>query len=196
MKKFLLTTLAIASLGMLTACGKQSSPTNHRNITSTSSSSTANDNQNNYNDGRSTASSHHQSGVLWNSSKDKQLEGFMNSWAPTMHQSYEKYSGDGDLHVNVGMDYPSGFSKEVTPDGGSIGWSPSGKGPYDYNVVAIYNYNHNGGGQLMRITYFFTFHNGKPVALVDQTNNGDPTCRPTANVNVSSNFEKIANGQN
>ncbi len=39
----------------------------------------------------------------------------------------------------------------------------------------------------------FAFHNGKPVVLVDQSNNGDPDCHPTTNTDLESNFERIAN---
>ncbi len=186
--------MVAGSVLLVAGCG-QSSPTNHRNPATQSSSATSSSQATTSQDGSTTSStSQSHSSALWNSSKDRQLEEFINSWAPSMHQSYVKYSGSGELHTNVGMDYPSGLSKEVTPDGGSIGWAPTGKGPYDYNVVAIYNYDHQAGeGPVGRITYFFAFHHGQPVALVDQTNNGDPTCKPTANVDVASNFTRIAN---
>lgn len=195
MKKLMTGMLACGAAILLAGCGQQSSPTNHRNpATESSSSATTNHQVTNDNDstGRTGSTTNHSS-ALWNGTKDRQLEEFINSWAPKMHQSYVKYDGSNELHTSVGCDYPSTLSKEVTPDGGSIGWAPSGKGPYDYNVVAIYNYDHQvGEGPVGRITYFFAFHNGKPVALVDQTNNGDPTCKPTANVDVSSNFTRIA----
>lgn len=129
----------------------------------------------------------------WNKSKDRQLNSFINSWAPKMNQSYKKYDGQNSLHVSTGGNYPDDLSKEVTPDGGSIGWAPTGKGHYDYNVVAIYNYDGTRPPLPNRITYFFAFHHGKPVALVDQTRDGDPTCKPTANQDVAKNFRRIAN---
>ena len=192
MKKLITGLLMVGTIGLLAGCGQQSSLTNHRNPATQSSTSDGNQ-ASNSSSANGTQSSDHHSSALWNGSKDRQLEEFINSWAPKMHQSYEKYDGSNELSTSVGCDYPSTLSQEATPDGGSIGWAPSGKGPYDYNVVAIYNYNKPTGGQVGRITYFFAFHNGQPVALVDETNNGTPTCKPTANVDVSSNFTRIAN---
>lgn len=192
MKKLTTGLLLLATAGMLAGCG-QSSPTNHRNPATQSSSSTApQDNGGGAN--TSNHSGHANNGALWNGAKDRQLEAFINSWAPKMHQSYQKYDGANELHVSVGGNYPADLSREITPDGGSIGWAPSGKGPYDYNVVAIYNYDGTQPPLPNRITYFFAFHNGKPVALVDQSRDGDPRCHPTANVDVSTNFVRIANG--
>lgn len=74
-----------------------------------------------------------------------------------------------------------------------MGWAPTGKGDYEYNVVAIYNYDGTEPPLPNRITYFFAFHNGKPVVLVDQSRDGDPNCKPTSNQDVASNFERIAN---
>lgn len=129
----------------------------------------------------------------WNKAKDRQLSNFIVEWAPTMHQSYKKYNGQGQLHVSTGGNYPADLAREVTPDGGSIGWSPSGNGPYDYDVMAIYNYDGTEPPLPNRITYLFAFHHGKPVALVDQTRDGNPTCKPTANKDVAANFTRIAN---
>lgn len=184
--------LAIAVLGVtLTACGEQESQSN----TSSQSSSQASQQTNNSTSrpAASTSSSHHDDS-LWNSSKDEQLESFINEWAPTMHQSYEKYDGQNQLKVSTGLTYPQDLSEEqVDGQPGLMGWAPTGKGDYEYNVVAIYNYDGTEPPLPNRITYFFAFHNGKPVVLVDQSNNGDPNCKPTTNQDVASNFERIAN---
>lgn len=92
------------------------------------------------------------------------------------------------------MEYPSEFD-QTTINGthDSIGWAPSGKGPYAYNVVAIYNYDRPGNAAT-HITYAFAFHDGDPVALVDQSTNGTPDWTPTKNTDVSGNFAKIAAG--
>ncbi|WP_295729368.1 DUF4767 domain-containing protein [uncultured Limosilactobacillus sp.] len=188
--------VGLSILGMvilLVGCGQQSSPTNHRNPATESSSSepaTGASTSNQTTDEKQ--QSNRQADALWNGTKDRQLEAFISSWAPTMHQSYQKYDGSNQLHVSVGGNYPNDLKREITPDGGSIGWAPSGKGPYDYNVVAIYNYDGTEPPLPNRITYFFAFHHGKPVALVDQSRDGDPRCHPTANVDVSSNFTRIA----
>lgn len=197
MKKLGLGVVAICLGVLLSGCGQQSSPTNHRNP-ATESSSIPQTSQSSGTAGQENASEQtgeHQNSSLWNGAKDRQLEEFINSWAPTMHQSYQKYDGSNQLHVSVGGNYPSDLKREITPDGGSIGWAPSGKGPYDYNVVAIYNYDGTEPPLPNRITYFFAFHHGKPVALVDQSRDGDPRCHPTANTDVANNFTRIANSK-
>lgn len=117
----------------------------------------------------------------------------MRSWGPTMGQNYQKYDGQNPLHVSVGANYPADLSRESVQGGGSIGWAPSEKGDYDYNIVAIYNFDGDKPPLPNRITYFFAFHNGQPVALVDQTRDGDPVRHPPVNKDVSSNFARIAN---
>lgn len=185
--------LAIAAMGTtLAACGDQAS----QNDNSARQSSTQSSQQVNNNDSQqasSTSSSHHDD-TLWNNNKDEQLESFINKWAPTMHQSYEKYDGQNQLKVSTGVTYPQDLDEEqVEGQPGLMGWAPTGKGDYDYNVVAIYNYDGTEPPLPNRITYFFAFHDGKPVVLVDQSNNGDPNCKPTSNQDVASNFERIAN---
>lgn len=130
---------------------------------------------------------------LWNTSKDRQLNKFMNQWAPTMGQSYTKYDGHHDLKISTGVRYPSGLKKTtVNSSNDSIGWNPKGKGTYDYNVVALYNDNTRKVEG--HITYAFAFHKGQPVALVDQSTNGTPNWTPTKNTDVQGNFAKIAKG--
>ncbi len=185
--------LAVASLGVILAgCGNQntqsSSNTAKTNSEASNSQSTATTNNTS-----SSSESHHDSS-LWNNQKNEQLASFMQKWGPTMHQSYEQYDGQNELKVSTGITYPEGLSKElVEGQSGLIGWAPSGKGDYEYNVVAIYNHDGTEPPLPNRITYFFAFHNGKPVVLVDQSNNGDPDCHPTTNTDLESNFERIAN---
>lgn len=165
---------------LLGGCGK-SSPTNHSTQSSTTSQT----------GGQSSAK---QSSQLWNKSKDQQLTDFINKWAPTMGQSYTKYNGKKDLRTKAGMYYPSDLSKTtVNGSNSSIGWAPSGKGSYDYNVVALYNYDRPGNAAT-HITYAFAFHNNQPVALVEQSTNGTPDWTQTKNTDVESNFERIAQG--
>lgn len=178
---YLLGSVAMLSL-MLAGCGK-SSPTNHSTQTQ-SNSTTQTTGQN----------SSKQSSQLWNKSKDQQLSDFINQWAPTMGQSYTKYDGKTDIRTKAGMHYPSEFDKTtVNGTNDSIGWAPSGKGSYDYNVVAIYNDN-LADNAATHITYAFAFHDGQPVALVDESTNGTANWTPTKNADVSSNFARIANG--
>lgn len=168
---------------LLVGCGK-SSPTNHSNQATTSSSKTV-----------QKGSTQSNSSTLWNKKKDQELTSFIDQWAPTMGQSYTKYDGNKDLKTKAGMYYPKDLSKTtVNGSNDSIGWAPSGKGSYEYNVVALYNYDRPGNAAT-HITYAFAFHNGKPVALVEQSTNGTPNWTPTKNTDVSSNFAKIANGK-
>lgn len=188
MKK-LIGVLAIAGLSVaLAGCGNQNTQSSS-NTTKTNSEASSNQNTAN---NTSSSESHHDSS-LWNNQKNEQLASFMQKWGPTMHQSYEQYDGQNELKVSTGITYPDGLSKElVEGQSGLIGWAPSGKGDYEYNVVAIYNHDGTEPPLPNRITYFFAFHNGKPVVLVDQSNNGDPDCHPTTNMDLESNFERIA----
>ncbi|MCI5813270.1 MAG: DUF4767 domain-containing protein [Lactobacillus sp.] len=187
---YLIGSVAVLFL-MLAGCGK-SSPTNHSTQTQSSSSTTQSVSQSSQSDNHSDSK---QSSELWNDSKDQQLSEFINKWAPTMGQSYTKYDGQNDLRTKSGMHYPSDLSQTtVNGSNASIGWAPSGKGSYDYNVVALYNYDRPGNAAT-HITYAFAFHDGQPVALVDQSTNGTPDWTPTKNADVASNFERIANNK-
>lgn len=185
----------LRSMGLLLVAGlvlsgcTNSSPTKHGKTASSSEQSSAPVKQSS-----SSTVNKKQSTTLWNDSKDQKLEQFINDWAPSMHQSYQKYSGQGNIRTKSGMEYPSDFNKTmVNGTNDSIGWAPSGKGPYSYNVVAIYNYDRPGNAAT-HITYAFAFHDGQPVALVDQSTNGTADWTPTKNVDVANNFAKIANG--
>ena len=132
---------------------------------------------------------------LWNSDKDAKLKDFIDQWAPTMNQSYVKYNGKHALKTSAGTAYPTDLKHvTVNSSNASIGWNKTGNGKYEYNVVAIYNYNET-ASSAKHITYFFAFHNGQPVALVDQSTNGTPDLLPTQNAEVASGFENIVNGQ-
>lgn len=188
MKKIITVALTMACSLTLAACGqKQSSSSNHHQSTTQSAKQSTKSAK------QASSSSDQQVAPLWNDHKDQELADFMRSWGPTMGQDYRKYDGHTPLHISTGPNYPADLSKEIVEGGGTIGWAPSGKGDYDYNVVAIYNYNGTKAPLPNRITYFFAFHNGKPVALVDQSRDGDPRCHPTINKAVASNFARIAN---
>lgn len=73
-----------------------------------------------------------------------------------------------------------------------MGWSADGMGNYEYNVVAIYNYDGTQPPLPNHITYVFAFHDGQPVALVDQSRDGGPRLTETQNNEVKSNFAEIA----
>ena len=58
-----------------------------------------------------------------------------------MSQAYTKYNGKIALKTKLDVKYPKNFAQAKVngSTSASIGWAPSGKGKYDYNVVAIYN---------------------------------------------------------
>lgn len=192
MKKLITVGLAMTLALTLAACGqKKTSSSNGSSQYSAKSAKTVSEDQGK-NSSSTQPANDQQTGALWNGKKDEELADFMRSWGPTMGQNYKKYDGHAPLHVSTGLNYPADLHREVVDGGGTIGWAPSGKGNYDYNVVAIYNFDGDKPPLPNRITYFFAFHNGHPVALVDQSRDGDPHCHPTANKDVASNFERIA----
>ncbi|MFC6176711.1 DUF4767 domain-containing protein [Companilactobacillus huachuanensis] len=134
--------------------------------------------------------------VLWDTTKDNQLESFIDQWAPTMKQSYVKYDGTNSLKTSTGTSYPDDLSK-VTVEGTttSIGLSKDGSGSNSYNVVAMYNYNGTVPPLPNHITYFFAFHNGQPIVLVDQSRDGTPNLTETENTKVKSGFADIVAGK-
>ena len=134
-----------------------------------------------------------QTNTPWNTSKDQKLKAFIDQWGPTMHQTYTEYDGHTPLKTSVGTTYPDALRQsQISGDAGTIGWSPKGDGNYDYNVVAIFNYNGTQPPLPNRITYVFAFHHGQPVALVDQSRDGGPGLSETQNTDVKAAFEKIA----
>ncbi|WP_099975284.1 Lreu_0056 family protein [Lactobacillus terrae] len=133
----------------------------------------------------------------WDNQKDQKLESFINGWAPKMNQSYTRYDGKNPLKTSVGDQYPDDFNRiSINGNKYSIGWSPKGNGNYEYNVVAIYNHDGTEPPAPNRITYLFTFHNGKPVVLVSESRDGDPRFFETQNNEIKNSFAQIADGKN
>lgn len=147
---------------------------------------------------------------LWSSNQNDELISYMDEFGDKMHQSYEHYTGSGSLTTAAGQEYPNWLSQgrfklssgdrdsRDPEDMSSINlkWNPQVDKEEDeddtYNVVAIFNYNGKSAEQ--HITYLFCFYHGEPVALVDQTTNGDYTIvHATANKDLTSHFEEIAN---
>lgn len=145
---------------------------------------------------------------LWSSTQNDELISYMDEFGDKMHQSYEHYTGSGSLITAAGQEYPNWLSQgrfklssgdrdsRDPEDMSSINlkWNPQVDKEEDeddtYNVVAIFNYNGKSAEQ--HITYLFCFYHGEPVALVDQTTNGDYTIvHATANKDLTSHFEEI-----
>ena len=184
----LVATLFLGSL-MLSGCGNQNSSKSESHpkttVKATKSKSTKNKKK----------TTTDQKSTLWNDTKDKQLESFINQWAPTMKQSYVKYNGTDSLKTSVGTTYPDDLSKaSVEGTNSSIGWSKTGKGNYSYNVVAIYNYDGTRPPLPNHITYSFAFHDGEPIVLVDQSRDGTPNLLETKNTKVKESFNAIVDG--
>ncbi|AMV61014.1 Hypothetical protein ADU72_0534 [Pediococcus damnosus] len=197
--KIKLATALVAGALILTGCGTQAKTSKVASQKTTSSSVKSNSSKRNTSKEASSkvtsSSSQKQADTLWDSTKDAQLKTFIDKWAPTMKQSYVKYDGEHSIKTSVGTVYPDNLTK-VTVNGAktSIGWSKNGKGSNSYNVVAIYNYNGTEPPLPNHITYFFAFHDGEPVVLVDQSRDGTPDLGETQNTAVKSNFAKIAGG--
>lgn len=145
---------------------------------------------------------------LWSSTQNDELISYMDEFGDKMHQSYEHYTGNGSLTTAAGQEYPNWLSQgrfklssgdrdsRDPEDMSSINlkWNPQVDKEEDeddtYNVVAIFNYNGKSAEQ--HITYLFCFYHDEPVALIDQTTNGDYTIvHATANKDLTSHFEEI-----
>lgn len=187
-KKIFLLTMLCTVLLILTGCGGQSNSENK-----TSQLATSRTTKNSKTTSSTNKAGQSKSSTLWNSKKDKQLEAFINQWAPKMGQSYTKYDGTNSIKSSNGAVFPDDLSQETVDNStATVGWSKDGEGKYDYNVVAIYDYDSH--TTVKRITYLFAFHDGQPVALVDQSTNGGLVAQPTKNEDVSSSFKSIAEG--
>ncbi|QCQ03726.1 DUF4767 domain-containing protein [Ligilactobacillus animalis] len=197
MKK-LVVILSLCSVGMLlTACAQKSEPT--KKVESSSQVKHSSSSKSSRSSASSTTlnkkASESQSSTPWNADKDAQLQSFISSWQGKMGQSYTKYDGQNSLKASTGTTYPDIFSGNgvyMNNSRLSIGYSPTGEGPYDYNVVAIYNHDGTQPPLPNHITYLFAFHNGQPVALVDQSREGEVRVTETKNADVREAFQRIA----
>ena len=206
MHKIITGTLTLgAALFLLAGCSSSSSSsktasssstTAKKNSSAQTSSSTSSQSSQEETSSASSSQAAATSSAPWNSAKAQQLRSFMNAWGPSMHQSYAELS-PGDYQWFGGVNNTIG---SYEGDGSTFEWSTTGTGNYDYNVVAMYNYNKSpqGDGNAStnigeyHITYAFAYHNGQPVALVSQSTNGGMVWTPTKNATVQSNWARIA----
>lgn len=120
----------------------------------------------------------------------------MDDFGNKMDQDYVEYTGNEPLKTIAGEKYPNIFDDEDFELIGNnkkinIGWDPELKKDYDYHVVSIFNSDGDGGEE--HITYLFCIHDNQPIALVDQTTNGNAIkVKETANQDVRKGFAKIA----
>lgn len=143
-----------------------------------------------------------QSTKLWSTTKLTQLDNFIASWGVTMAQSYKRYypeNGAGEMNY-YGVSYPRDLAKNnfaVDDHQVNMGLSQDGSGHYDYNIVAIYSDSADKNVAMNAHLYFFTIHEGRPVVLVTQQNQGMPDnlihFKETANVDLKSEFQNLVN---
>ncbi|RRK10752.1 DUF4767 domain-containing protein [Lactiplantibacillus garii] len=138
--------------------------------------------------------------ATWDQKKSDQLATFMVTWGKTMKQSYDSY-GPGNNTNFYGLKYPAELKKNnlVADDhDATFAWSPSGTGSADYEVVGIYSDSENTDNMSAHL-YLFTIHDGSPVVLITQQNQGNEEnkvyFKTTANSDLRDGFSKIVAGQ-
>lgn len=112
---------------------------------------------------------------MWSASQAQQLAAFVAQYGKQNDLKFYQY--DGKTSFNLGDNYPNFNSLHVKGNSSAtIGMSTNGAGNYDYNVVAVFNHTPTNSKQFIEWhdTYFFAFHNGQPVVLVDYSTNGKP----------------------
>lgn len=192
-KKFLTGLIAAAALLTLTGCQS------HKTATVKKTSGVGSVRRTNNTDRkfghRGGSESNTNDSNVWNSDKQDKLDDFFDEWADTMDQEYDKYDGSGQIKTAAGEEFPKDFNRvQVNGKKVSIAYEPDGRGNNEYNVVAIYNYDKDQGAS--HITYFFAFHDGQPIVLVDETTNGDYVqAKETANKDLINGFNAIAAGK-
>lgn len=133
--------------------------------------------------------------LSWSDTKEEKLADFMDDFGKKMDQDYEEYTGDEPLKTAAGEKYPDNFDDDEFELIGNdekinIGWDPELEKDYDYHVVSMFNYDGHGGEE--HITYLFCIYDDQPIALVDQTTNGDVVkLKETANQDVRKRFANI-----
>ena len=134
---------------------------------------------------------------LWNSDKEEMLVNFMEKFGDKMGQNYTQFDELHPLVTAAGQTYPDILKTHDFRINGkriNIGWNPNvtaDDAKYDFNVVAIFNYDK--GKENSHITYLFCFQDGQPVALVDETTNGDDVqVEETKNADLRTHFANIA----
>jgi len=187
--------------GLLAACGNQntnkqssstSSSTSHVSATSKSGSHTQVAKS-------STSSKADKTANLWSQTKTQKLSSFMVTWGKTMQQTYDRYEPGNNTNF-YGLKYPLELKKGnimVNNQSASLAWSSTGQGTADYEVVGIYSDSKNAG--MNAHLYLFTIHDGGPVVLVTQQNQGNEEnkvyFKTTDNNNLKNGFSKIVSGQ-
>lgn len=203
MRKGIIIVVSVLS-GLLAACSNQGSNTSSQ-PKSSSSSKVAKSKSSSVGKlaARPSVSDEHstsQKGGLWNDEKSQQLSSFMDSWGTTMKQEYDSYGPNNNTDF-YGLKYPAQFKKDnlmANNQAATFAWSDNGKGPVDYEVVAIYSDSEHENSMGSHL-YLFTLHKGEPVVLITEQNQGNEEnkvyFKTTANTDLADGFSKIVNGQ-
>ncbi|WP_300562942.1 DUF4767 domain-containing protein [Companilactobacillus sp.] len=130
---------------------------------------------------------------LWNNSKDKKLGSYMKALGWSWNTAFKEYSGHGSMVTSIGATFPKDFSKATVEDSkDSIGWSKTGNGSKDYNVVAIYDYDNQNAAIEGHQTFFFAFHKKQPVVLVSDTQSAKPIIKKSTRKELNTAFTNMA----
>ncbi|MCT2874789.1 DUF4767 domain-containing protein [Limosilactobacillus fermentum] len=175
MHKIITSTLTLgAALFLLAGCSSLSSSSKTASSSSTtakksSSAQTSSSTSSQSSQAETSSASSSQvaatSSTPWNSAKAQQLRSFMNSWGPSMHQSYAELS-PGDYQWFGGVNNTIG---SYEGDGSTFEWSTTGTGNYDYNVVAMYNYNKSPQGDGNASTNIGEYHTPLPTTTASRS---------------------------
>lgn len=137
---------------------------------------------------------------LWDEQKQQQLATFMTSWGTTMKQDYDSYRPGHNTDF-YGLKYPAELTKGnlvANDEDASFEWSKTGKGHADYEVVGIYSDVAHADSVSAHL-YFFTIHQGQPVVLITEQNQGNSEnkvyFKTTANTDLSGGFSRIVKGK-
>ncbi|KRL66880.1 Lreu_0056 family protein [Companilactobacillus versmoldensis] len=125
---------------------------------------------------------------LWNYKKDNRLESYMNGFAASQNEKFNKYDGKTPIETSTNATYPKDFSKtKISGSKDTIGWDEQGLSKNDYTVVAIYD----SGSANTPLTYFFAFHDRRPVVLVCDTAADKPQLELATDDSFKTVFTKI-----
>ncbi len=202
MRKGIIIAVSVLS-GLLAACSNQGSTSSQPKSSSSSKVAKSKSSSDGKLAARPSVSNEHstsQKSGPWNDEKSQQLSSFMDSWGTTMKQEYDSYGPNNNTDF-YGLKYPAQFKKDnlmANNQAATFAWSDNGKGPVDYEVVAIYSDSEHENSMGSHL-YLFTLHKGEPVVLITEQNQGNEEnkvyFKTTENTDLADGFSKIVNGQ-
>lgn len=138
---------------------------------------------------------------IWNNEKSRLLEQFVIQWGETSFnpaQEYQEYYPNPNGHDFLGYSFPEDLNNikvAVNDQPVSMNISKDGTNKYDYNVVAIFSDAGLSQSTVGVHLYMMTIHNGQPVVLVTQQNQGTPDkmlhFSPTKNTDIEGKFDSL-----